>query len=138
MNKPYEGNYTYCPTKLKEYGKDRMRFELGDTVLDAGPMTSPLCDEEYESIIEEYPRWKTAKLKCLEAIMMKLSYEVNTSIDGLSYSFDSRAQRWQDMYKDLKKELTPLAIPTGDPSSMYGRDEPHYFHNDLHSNHCKN
>ena len=26
-----ERSYTYDPTKIKEKGKDRMRFELGDT-----------------------------------------------------------------------------------------------------------
>ena len=92
--------YTYDPSKITESGKDQMRFELGDTIIENGPMTSPLCDEEYEAIISKYPNWKKAKLQLLEAIVMKLSFEVTTSVDGLSYSFSDRAERWREMLKD--------------------------------------
>ena len=85
------GTYTYDPAKITENGVDRMRFELGDTVIDNGPMTSPLCNEEYEAIISSSKNWKRAKLKLLEAIMMKLSYEVDTSVGGLSYSLGQMA-----------------------------------------------
>lgn len=136
-NEKFTGNYTYNPGKLSEYGVDRMRFELGDTVVDTGPMTCVLCDEEYQVIIEENKNWKRAKLKCLEAIVMKLSYEVNTSVDGLSYSFSDRAKRWWDMYNQLKKELKAPALPVAAPGATYERDEPHYFRKNLHVNIAK-
>lgn len=126
--------YTYDPKFITEKGKDKMRFELGDTVIDGGPMTSPLCDEEYEAIIAASSSWKKAKLELLKAIMMKLSYEVNTSTDGLSYSLSDRANRWREMYKELKKELNASSLPIGDMSAIYQRNEPHYFHTDLHAN----
>ena len=125
--------YTYDPTKIAEEGKDRMRFELGDTVIDGEGITSPLCDEEYNAIISSKKSWKRAKLALLEAIMMKLSYEVNTSVDGLSYSLSDRANRWKDMYNQLKKELSS-GVPTGVKSAIYGKDEPHYFHNNMQAN----
>lgn len=128
--------YTYDPSMITAAGKDQMRFELGDTVLDGGPMTSPLCDEEYEAIISSCKSWKRAKLKLLEAIVMKLSYEVNTSVDGLSYSLSDRANRWREMLKELKKELQ-TGTPTANLSAIYGKDEPHYFHRDLHANSSK-
>lgn len=127
------GNYTYDPTAITVEGKDKMRFELGDTVLDGGPLTSPLCDEEYEAVIKANKSWKKAKLELLKAIMMKLSYEVNTSTDGLSYSLSDRANRWREMYKEAKKEVS-VALPTGNPNAIYGKDEPHYFHADMHVN----
>lgn len=129
-------SYTYDPLMITESGKDQMRFELGDTVLDGGPMTSPLCDEEYIAIISSVRNWKRAKFKLLEAIMMKLSYEVNTSVDGLSYSFSDRANRWREMHKELKKELQ-TGVPTANLSAIYGKDEPHYFHRDMHKNGSK-
>lgn len=128
--------YTYDPTLISEDGKDRMRFELGDTVIEGGPMTSPLCDEEYEAVITDSKSWKRAKLRLLEAIVMKLSYEVNTSIDGLSYSLSDRANRWREMLKELKKELSS-GVPMANLSAIYGKDEAHYFHRDLHANHAK-
>ena len=130
-------NYTYEPTKITEGGKDQMRFELGDTVTDNGPMTCVLCDEEYQAIIDKTKNWKRAKLKCLEAIVMKLAYDVNTSVDGLSYSFNDRAKRWWDMYNQLKDELKVPAIPVAAPGSVYKRDEPHYFRKNLHMNIAK-
>ena len=69
-------SYTYDPTKITEGGLDQMRFELGDTVVDMGGLSSPLCDEEYNAIIEKYNKsWKKARYYCLRAIVMKLSYE---------------------------------------------------------------
>lgn len=127
-------NYTYNPTMITISGKDKMRFELGDTVVSGGAMTSPLCDEEYEAIIKSNKSWKRAKLELLKAIKMKLSYEVTTSMDGLSYSLSDRAERWREMYKELKKELQTAALPIGNASAIYGMDEPHYFHKDMQSN----
>lgn len=125
--------YSYDPANIVEYGKDRMRFELGDTIVDLGEVTSPLCDEEYEAIIDSVKSWKRAKLKLLEAIVMKLSFEVDTSVSGLSYSLNQRAERWREMYKDLKKECS-VSVPTGNMSAIYGKDEEHYFHTDMQAN----
>ena len=127
------GTYSYDPYMISKNGVERMRFELGDTVIEGGPLTSPLCDEEYDAVIKSEKSWKRAKLRCLEAIMMKLSYEVNTSVDGLSYSLNDRANRWKEMYNELKKELS-VAVPTGNKSAIYGNDEPHYFHKNMHTN----
>ena len=75
-------------------------------------------------------------MQLLEAIVMKLSFEVTTSVDGLSYSFSDRAERWREMLKDLKKELQK-GVPTVNKSAIYGKDEQHYFHRDLHTNSSK-
>ena len=92
------GTYIYDPSKLGENGKDKMRFELGDTLVDGGEITSPLCDEEYYAILDSTDSWRKAKYELLRAIAMKLSFQADsTSIDGLSYSFSGRAKRWQDM-----------------------------------------
>ena len=87
-------SYTYDPTKITEGGLDQMRFELGDTVVDMNGNSSPLCDEEYKAILEKYGKdWRKAKVQCLNAIVMKLSYEVSTSVGGLSYSLSERYER---------------------------------------------
>lgn len=133
----YRGSYNYDPREITGKGVDQMRFELGDTIVLQGPMTSPLCDEEYEAILSSEKDWKRSKLKCLEAIMMKLSYEVNTSVDGLSYSFSDRAKRWKEMYEEAKKELQAPSLPVAAKGSLYGKDQPHYFRKNLHVNRDK-
>lgn len=115
-----------------------MRFELGDTVVDLAGVTSPLCDEEYNAILSKYGKnWRKAKLKCLEAILMKLAYEVNTSIDGLSYSLNERYNRWKSMYDEARKQASAISgVPrVGFEGSLMPHGGTPYFYNDLHANH---
>lgn len=133
-------NYTYDPSKITEGDLDQMRFELGDTIVEMGPLASPLCDEEYAAIIQKYGKnWRKAKLKCLEAIVMKLSYEVDTSVGGLSYSLNQRYERWNKMLEDAKKEATAMAsVPVaGDPGSLSPHGGTPYFYNDMQANRRK-
>lgn len=132
-------NYSYDPTKITDSGVDQMRFELGDTVVDMGPVTSPLCNEEYNAILEKYPdpsQWRQAKLKCLEAIVMKLAYEVDTSVGGLSYSLNQRFERWKKMLEEERKEAAALnGVPVpGDPGSLSPHGGTPYYYNDMQAN----
>ena len=132
--------YSYDPAKCQDGGMNQMRFELGDTVLDLEGITSPLCDEEYTAILAKHGKnWRRAKYECLNAICMKLSYEVNTSIDGLSYSLSERYNRFKQMRDDLKKELAAISgapVP-GHPGSISPHGGTPYFYNDMHTNHRK-
>ncbi|MBQ5659070.1 MAG: hypothetical protein IIV02_06055 [Peptococcaceae bacterium] len=127
------GSFTYNPSKIGENGKDKMRFELGDTLVDGAEITSPLCDEEYEAIIASAGSWKKAKVELLRAIAMKLSFQPDsTSIDGLSYSFSSRSQRWLDMLaKEEKEEKMRHALPRVNQNAIR-RDN--YFYEDMMKN----
>lgn len=126
--------YTYNPSNLEGNTVDRMRFELGDTRFAPGELTAALCDEEYSSIIKGCKSWKRAKIKCLEAILMKYSHQVDVNIDGLSYSFAKRVDFWKQLLKDTKKELS-IAVPAVDPLALNGAlGGGPYFHNDMHAN----
>lgn len=132
--------YTYDPAKITAGGVDQMRFELGDTVIDLEDITSPLCDEEYTAILEKYGgSWRKAKLKCLEAIVMKLSYEVDTSVGGLSYSLNERAKRWQEMLDKAKQEAAAVySVPVaGNQESLLSHGGTPYFYNDMQTNRRK-
>ena len=72
------GTYSYDPGKLSERGKDLMRFELGDTMVEGKEKTCALTDEEYTAMLKMNKSWKRAKLACLEAIFRRFSYEVDT------------------------------------------------------------
>lgn len=132
--------YTYFPDKITAGGVDQMRFELGDTVVDMDGITSPLCDEEYKAIIDKYGKnWRMAKFKCLEAICMKLAYEVNTSVGGLSYSLSERYNRFKAMRDEAKKELAAIGgVPrAGHPGSLSPHGGTPYFYNDMQANRRK-
>ena len=65
------GTYTYEPAMITSYGKDRMRFELGDVMVDGRERTCALSDEEYIVLCDDVQSekdWKRAKLKCLEKV----------------------------------------------------------------------
>lgn len=133
-------NYSYDPTKITEGGKDQMRFELGDTVVDMKGVTSPLCDEEYTAIINKHSgNWRRAKYECLKAICMKMSYEVDTSVGGLSYSLSERYERFKKMMDDAKKELAAISsVPrAGNPGSLMPHGGTPYFYNDMQANRRK-
>lgn len=129
--------YSYHPDKCQDGGVNQMRFELGDTVVDMGGITSPLCDEEYKAILDKHGKnWRKAKYLCLDAICKKLSYEVNTSIDGLSYSLSERFNRFDAMRKEAKKDLAAISgVPrAGNPASLMPHGGTPYFFNDMHRN----
>ena len=130
--------YSYDPSKLSENGVDKMRLELGDTTFAPGELTAALCDEEYKSIIESTKSWKKAKIRCLEAILMKFSHQVDMSADGVSYSFSKRIEFWKDLLKEAKTEASK-AVPTADPAALNGGiGGGPYFYADMHSNPRKN
>lgn len=116
--------YTYDPTKIAEGGKDQMRFELGDTMVEGGADTCALSDAEYTAIIEGTPRWKKAKLRCIESILFRFSYEVDTRVGALSLSLSQRLEAWRRLRDELKAEVE-TAAPIVSPKAIGG---DHYFH----------
>lgn len=132
-------SFSYDPTKINENGLHKMRFELGDTVTDMGGISSALCDEEYQAIIDEYGKsWRKARYMCLKAIVMKLSYEVDTSVDGLSYSLSQRYERWKQMLDEEKATLTAIGgVPIANKGALSPSGGTPYFYNDMQTNRRK-
>lgn len=99
-----KGAYTYEPGNITEFGKDRMRFELGDTMVEGLADTTALTDEEIQAAIDAYPKkWKRAKLMLLESLCRRFAYEVNTKTGPLSLDMNGRAKLWKEDYDKLKK-----------------------------------
>lgn len=102
-----KGTYTYDPGSLKEFGKDRMRFELGDTMVEGLSDTTALTDEEIQASIETYPgSWKRAKLMLLESLCRRFAYEVDTKTGPMWLYMQERAKLWREDYDKLKKEVS--------------------------------
>lgn len=130
-----KGTYTYDPASIKENGKDRMRFELGDTMVEGGSETSALTDEEYAAALEMYPeRWKRAKLACLESICRRFAYEPDTKEGPLSFSFSDRAKLWRDDYDALKKEVSAESMTVPNSFDSDKPPKPPYFYSGMMEN----
>ena len=128
--------YSYDPAKIRERGKDRMRFELGDTVTEGGADTCALSDEEYDAILdglkEGKKAWIHAKLAVLEAIMFRFSYQVDTKVDVLQYGLGDRAAHWKQLYDDLKKQVRASVSVPAMASAI--QNTPPYFHTGMEEN----
>lgn len=129
-----KGAYTYEPGNVKELGKDRMRFELGDTMVEGGPDTTALTDEEIQAAIETYPKsWNRAKLMLLESLCRRFAYEVDTKTGPLSLSLQDRAELWRKDYENLKKEISAESCNV--PKFSNGvYNKPPYFYAGMQEN----
>ncbi len=125
--------YTYVLGKIKELGKDRMRFELGDTMVDGGSDTTALTDEEIQAAIDTYPKsWKKAKLMLLESLCRRFAYEVDSKTGPLWLYMQERAKLWRADYESLKKEVS---AGSNIPKCVNGvRNKPPYFYTGMHQN----
>ncbi len=126
--------YSYDPANLKGQSKDRMRFELGDTMVEGESDTTALTDEEIQAAIDIYPKsWKRAKLMLLESLCRRFAYEVDTRTGPLTLSMHDRAKLWREDYEKLKKEVSAESI--GIPS--FGNEvnnKPPYFYAGMQRN----
>lgn len=127
-------SYTYEPEKIMDSGKDRMRFELGDTMVEGGSDTAALTDQEIQAAVKAYPAsWKRAKLMLLESLCRRFAYEVDTRTGPLSLSMHDRAELWRKDYELLKKEVSTESCSL----LKYGNgknDKPPYFYTGMHRN----
>lgn len=128
------GNYTYNPAEISEQTVSRMRFELGDTMVDGRSDTTALTDEEIQAAIENYPKsWKRAKLMLLESLYRRFSYEVDTKTGPLTLSLQARAAMWKEDYLTLKKEIQQesCSVP---PFAGGTSNKPPYFYAGMQQN----
>lgn len=129
-----KGTYTYDPGGIMEAGKDRMRFELGDTMVEGLSDTTALTDEEIHAAIALYSKsWKRAKLMLLESLCRRFAYEVNTKTGPLTLELQERAKLWREDYEKLKKEVSAesCSIPQFRNASQ---NKPPYFYTGMQRN----
>lgn len=129
-----KGTYTYEPGNVISPGKDRMRFELGDTMTEGGADTAALTDEEIQAALAVHPKsWKKAKLMLLESLCRRFAYEVDTRTGPLTLSMNDRAKLWREDYEKLKKEVKAesCCVPKHGGG---GTGKPPYFYTGMHQN----
>lgn len=131
-----KGTYTYDPGSVKELGCDRMRFELGDVMVEGGPDTTALTDEEIQAALDIHPKsWKRAKVMLLESLCRRFAYEVDTKTGPLWLYMQERAKLWREDYEKLKKEVSAESCASGFSSlNNEGNGKPPYFYAGMQKN----
>lgn len=129
-----KGTYTYEPGKVKEFGKDRMRFELGDVMVEGEADTTALSDEEIQAALDSYPKnYKRAKLMLLESLCRRFAYEVDAKTGPLWLYMQERAKLWREDYEKLKKEVSTESCSV--PKLRNGGcNKPPYFYTGMQQN----
>ena len=130
------GTYTYEPAMITSYGKDRMRFELGDVMVDGKERTCALSDEEYIVLCDDVQSakdWKRAKLKCLESIFRRFSFEPDTTVGPTSFKFGDRAKLWQEEYEKLKASVSQSCLSAAAISAQGNECKKPYFYTGMMS-----
>lgn len=129
-----ERSYNYDPAEVTSLGKDRMRFELGDTMVEGGSDTAALTDQEIEAALAAFPgRWKRSKLFLLETLMRRFAYEVDTKTGPLTLSLQERAKLWRKDWEALKKEVELESASVPD-SMLEAAKQPPYFYAGMQEN----
>ena len=129
-----KGAYTYNPENVKEHGKDRMRFELGDVMVDGLSDTTALTDEEIQVAIDTYPKsWERAKLMLLESLCRRFAYEVDTKTGPLQLNMQERAKLWREDYDKLKKEVSAESCSISQFRNG-AHNKPPYFYTGMQQN----
>lgn len=124
--RPDNRTFSYDPSQVMDGSVNQMRFELGDTELEAhtGYASAVMSDEEYRAIIEGSSGWRQAKIRCIRYLLMLFLYQVDYSIDGLSEKMSDRYNRLKGMLDSLLKSDN---LPKAGGLDRQGRG-PHIFH----------
>lgn len=127
--------YTYDPSMIGTASVSRMRFELGDTAVAGGADTAYLSDEEINGMLAAHPTFNRAKIALVEAVYMRLSYEVTTRVGPLSLDLQARADHWKKLLDDLKGALPSAPKAPAYIASANGKDgNAPYFYSGMHDN----
>ncbi len=125
--------YTYDPFKIAEFGRDRMRLDLGDVEVEGGADSCALADEEYDALIAETygagGSWKLAQYRCLQAIVARMAMMISANVDGLKLDMNERYSRWLIMLRCKEEHFMGLSAPLSAK-----RASEYAIHKGLHDN----
>lgn len=106
-------NYSYNPTQINDGWLNQMRFELGDTFVQEPEKTAYLSDEEYVAALKGSKTWRRAKFRCVETLLRRFSYEVDTKVQNAEWKLSDRLDEWRRLYNQLKGEVEAEEITGG-------------------------
>lgn len=119
--------YSYNPSQIGEFGLHRMRLELGDCDVTESEKSAYLSDEEISAVIESSSTWKRAKLRLIETLLRRFSYEVDTEVAQAKWALHQRVAEWKDEYKRLKSEVDAEEIAESSALKTSNKFRPPVF-----------
>lgn len=120
-------NFSYDPENIFDRGLNQMRFELGDVFVLEPEKTSYLCDEEICAALKSSKSFKRAKLRLIETLLRRFSYEVDTKVDSVEFKLSDRVDEWRREYNRLKSEVDAEEIAEGSALKTSNKFRPPIF-----------
>ena len=119
--------YSYEPSQIGEFGLHRMRFELGDCDVAEPEKAAYLSDEEISVVLESSSSWRRAKLRLIETLLRRFSYEVDTEVAQAKWALHQRVAEWKAEYNRLKSEVDVEEIAESSALKIGGKGRPPAF-----------
>lgn len=91
-----------------------------------------MCDEEISAVLDSSASWKRAKLRLVETLLRRFSYEVDTKIKEAQWSLNQRVAEWKDLYKRLKDEVEAEELMDGGNLAFGKKVRPPIFYVGMH------
>lgn len=124
-------HFSYDPSLINDGGINQMRFELGDVFTLEPDKETYLTDEEITAAIEGATTWARAKLRLVDSLISRFSYEVDTKVDEVEWKLNQRVNDWKDLRKRLAAE-----VESEDAGAAFGflgkRQRPAIFNLGMH------
>ena len=106
-------NYSYDGAQINDGGLNQMRFELGDVLVLEPEKSAYLGDEEITAALDGSKSWRRAKLRLVETLLRRFSYEVDTKIKEADWKLSQRVDEWEKLYRQLKAEVEAEELAGG-------------------------
>lgn len=127
---------TYDPNAVNQNGKDRIRFELGDT----DPDDAELQDEEIEAILETQSEatvpWLRSAAMLARVVHRRYSRQATFSVGTIKFDYQGRAEQWGKLADSLEVQAgvgiagaSTSAAPSAGGVAALGEN---YFYKGMH------
>lgn len=92
---------TYDPTLVDQNGRDRVRFELGDT----DPEAAELQDEEIDALLNQSDlEWLPAAARGARVIHRRYARQATFSVGPVKFDNNARAKTWGELADQLEAQ----------------------------------
>lgn len=102
--------FTYAGSLATD--KEKVRFHIGDTELDAGPLPEDhnFSDEEITALITLEGNWQRATAACFEALANAWAKHANFSADGVRVDQGKTADHYRERAKQWRRDAGSGAV----------------------------
>ena len=105
--------FSFDASQINDGGLNQARFELGDCLVVEPEKNAFLSDEEILAVLETNLSWKRKKLRLIDSLLHRFSFEVNQSVREAEWQLSDRFKHFEALRKKLLDEIAAEGICAG-------------------------